>query len=56
MQKVIAIWLSTNDLEHAYIIGSYFHYAGGFENLLARDISRGRGDPMFVVTATKQRT
>jgi SAM-dependent methyltransferase len=55
MQKVIAIWLSTNDLEHAYIIGSYFHYAGGFENLQARDISRGRGDPMFVVTATKQK-
>lgn len=55
MQKVIAIWLSTNDLEHAYIIGSYFHYAGGFEDLQARDISRGRGDPIFVVMASKRK-
>ena len=54
MQKAIALWLSTNDVEHAYIIGSYFHYAGGFENIQARDITRGAGDPMFVVCATRQ--
>ncbi|KAK8553316.1 hypothetical protein V6N13_062125 [Hibiscus sabdariffa] len=29
--KAISIWTSTGDTDHALIIGSYFHYAGGFE-------------------------
>ena len=27
--KAIQIWLQTNDLEHIFIVGSYFHYSGG---------------------------
>ncbi|KAK9102183.1 hypothetical protein Sjap_019437 [Stephania japonica] len=29
--KAISIWTSTGDADHALIVGSYFHYAGGFE-------------------------
>lgn len=29
--KAISIWTSTDDLDHIWIVGSYFHYAGGFE-------------------------
>eukprot|EP00899_Mesostigma_viride_P005493 jgi/Mesvir1/14945/Mv14621-RA.1 len=29
--KVISLWAQTGDLDHIYIVGSYFHYAGGFE-------------------------
>lgn len=30
--KAISIWTSTGDADHAWIIGSYFHYAGGFQS------------------------
>jgi len=40
--KAIQIWLNTNDLEHVFIIGSYFHYAGGFKPPKAVDISPGK--------------
>eukprot|EP01024_Parvocaulis_polyphysoides_P059210 TRINITY_DN6396_c0_g1_i5.p1 TRINITY_DN6396_c0_g1~~TRINITY_DN6396_c0_g1_i5.p1 ORF type:complete len:322 (+),score=29.44 TRINITY_DN6396_c0_g1_i5:98-967(+) len=59
--KAIAIWTSTDDLEHIYIVGSYFHYSvkGGYTNPVAVDISPppglfGAGDPMYVVQAQKQ--
>ncbi|GLJ46373.1 hypothetical protein SUGI_0977410 [Cryptomeria japonica] len=29
--KAISIWTSTGDADHVWIVGSYFHYAGGFE-------------------------
>jgi hypothetical protein len=29
--KAISIWTSTGDADHAWIVGAYFHYAGGFE-------------------------
>mgnify|MGYP001228482142 CR=1 FL=1 len=29
--KAVNIWLKTNDLEHVYVVGSYFHYAGAFK-------------------------
>mmetsp|Transcript_31924 Transcript_31924/g.42149 ORF Transcript_31924/g.42149 Transcript_31924/m.42149 type:complete len:269 (-) Transcript_31924:334-1140(-) len=53
--KVINIWLQTNDLEHLFIVGSYFHYSGGFEAPEAIDISPnpGRSDPMYIVQAKK---
>jgi hypothetical protein len=58
--KSIAIWTSTDDLEHIYIVGSYFHYAipGGFTEPVSKDITLpaskgGRGDPMYVVEACK---
>ena len=53
--KAVAIWTSTGDLDHIWIVGSYFHYAGGFEPPAAVDISpaQGRSDPMYVVYARK---
>jgi len=55
--KAIQIWLNTNDLEHVFIIGSYFHFAGGFTPAEAKDISKknmfGLGDPMFIIQASK---
>ncbi|RWW63685.1 hypothetical protein BHE74_00029107, partial [Ensete ventricosum] len=52
--KAISIWTSTGDADHAWIVGAYFHYAGGFEPP-AVDISPnpGRSDPMYVVYSRK---
>lgn len=58
--KAISIWTRTGDLDHVLIVGSYFHYTGGFTKPEARDITPapgffgGRGDPMYVVYARKQ--
>lgn len=53
--KAIKMWLNTNDLQHIYIVGSYFHYAGGFLPPECIDISPQpqRSDPMFIIQATK---
>jgi ubiquinone/menaquinone biosynthesis C-methylase UbiE len=56
--KAIQIWLNTNDMEHIFIIGSYFHYAGGFTPAAAFDISPSRGalfgsDPMYIIQGEK---
>lgn len=53
--KAISIWTSTGDLDHVMIVGSYFHYTGGFEPPQALDISPnpGRSDPMYVVYSRK---
>ncbi|KAJ6331071.1 hypothetical protein OIU76_009629 [Salix suchowensis] len=56
--KAISIWTSTGDADHVMIVGSYFHYSGGFEPPQAVDISPnpGRSDPMYVVYSTKAST
>lgn len=56
--KAISIWTSTGDADHVLIVGSYFHYAGGFEPPQAVDISPnpGRSDPMYVVYSRKLAT
>lgn len=53
--KAVAIWLQTNDLEHVFVVGSFFHYAGGFEPPFALDKSPnpGRSDPLYIIEATK---
>ncbi|KAJ7973716.1 S-adenosyl-L-methionine-dependent methyltransferase [Quillaja saponaria] len=53
--KAISIWTSTGDTDHALIVGSYFHYARGFEPPQAVDISPnpGRSDPMYIVYSRK---
>ncbi|XP_024371384.1 uncharacterized protein [Physcomitrium patens] len=53
--KAISIWTSTGDVDHVMIVGSYFHYAGGFEPPQALDISPnpGRSDPMYIVYSRK---
>ncbi|KAL3802707.1 hypothetical protein ACHAWO_007321 [Cyclotella atomus] len=54
--KAFRIWLQTNDLEHIFIVGSFFHYTGKFEGATCEDISPnpGRSDPMFIVKAAKK--
>ncbi|KAJ0979098.1 hypothetical protein J5N97_014572 [Dioscorea zingiberensis] len=54
--KAISIWTSTGDVEHAWIVGAYFHFAGGFEPPVAVDISPnpGRSDPMYIVSSRKK--
>ena len=54
--KAIQIWLQTNDLEHIFIVGSYFHYSGGWEPPFALDRSPnpGKSDPMFIISAEKK--
>ena len=37
--KAVNIWLKTNDLEHVYVVGSYFHYAGAFKPPSAVEVS-----------------
>jgi len=54
--KAFQIWLQTSDLEHIFIVGSFFHYSGLFEPAKCDDISPnpGRSDPMFVVKAKRK--
>ena len=54
--KAVSVWTSTGDLDHIWIVGSYFHFAGGFAGLAATDISPkpGKTDPMYVVFARKE--
>ncbi|KAM3301224.1 putative protein isoform X2 [Capsicum chacoense] len=56
--KAISIWTSTGNADHVMIVGSYFHYAGGFEPPQAVDISPnpGRSDPMYIVYSRKVAT
>ncbi|XP_010242188.1 PREDICTED: uncharacterized protein LOC104586598 isoform X2 [Nelumbo nucifera] len=56
--KAISIWTQTGDADHVLIVGSYFHYAGGFEPPQAVDISPnpGRSDPMYIVYSRKAST
>jgi hypothetical protein len=51
--KAWKLWLNTNDAQHIYIIGSFFHYAGTYEKAEAFDVSPnpGRSDPMYIVQA-----
>ena len=46
----IAIWTATGDPDHVWIVGSYYHFAGGFTAPVGKDISPnpGKSDPMCV--------
>ena len=37
--KAVNIWLRTNDLEHVFIVGSYFHYSSMFQKPSALEVS-----------------
>ena len=37
--KAVDIWLRTNDLEHVFVVGSYFHYSGAFQPPSAVEVS-----------------
>ena len=49
--KAFQIWLQTNDLEHIFITGSFFHFSGMFDPPSCLDCSPnpGRSDPLFIV-------
>jgi len=51
--KAFQIWLNTSDLEHIFIVGSFFHYSGAFEPATSEDRSPnpGRSDPLYIVKA-----
>jgi SAM-dependent methyltransferase len=53
--KAFQIWLQTNDLEHIFIAGSFFHYTRMFGPPSCEDISPnpGRSDPLWIVKAKK---
>lgn len=58
--KAISVWTSTGDMDHIWIVGSYFHFAGGFEPPQAEDITQQTmpwqmTDPMYVVYANKEK-
>lgn len=54
--KAFQIWLATNDLEHIFITGSFFHYSGLFDAPSCSDISPnpGMSDPLYVVKANRK--
>lgn len=55
----ISIWTNSGDMDHIWIVGSYFHYTQGFTAPRCKDISPKpglfgpSGDPMYVVFASK---
>ena len=56
--KVVPMWLKPfDDYRHCRIVGQYFHYSGGWEDLSVADVSpegwTGARDPMYVVQARK---
>ena len=51
--KAIAMWGSTDDSGHIWIVGSYYRFSADWSETKAFDLSSGRGDPMFVVQGTK---
>jgi SAM-dependent methyltransferase len=67
LSKAVGLWTGSDDVDHAYTVGSYLHYCGGgFKNITAEDLSTRKrrvgggggervivGDPLYVVTATK---
>ena len=55
--KAWNLWLRTNDLEHVFIVGSFFHFTTGvFEEPTCVDLSPnpGRSDPMFIIKGVKK--
>ena len=63
LSKAVGLWTGSDDIDHAYTVGSYLRFSeGGFEDIKAEDLSsrkqKGKervivGDPLYVVTATK---
>ncbi len=52
--KAVAIWLTCSDDERARLVGAYFHYAGGWDEITAQDRSPRLGvpsNPLYTVWA-----
>lgn len=57
--KAVAVWLGTDDAEHAALVGLYFDRSGGWRDLTRRNLSPfppGHSDPLYVVYATRAGT
>jgi SAM-dependent methyltransferase len=54
--KAYQIWLQTSDLEHIFIVGSFFHYTQLFQKPIAIDCSPnpGRTDPLYIIQAQRK--
>lgn len=54
--KAFRLWLQTNELEHIFVVGSFFHYSGKFDPATCEDISPnpGRSDPLYIIKAAKK--
>lgn len=61
--KAVALWTGKDDLEHVYTVGAYLHYGGGaalsapraadLTPAASRRKGKGKGDPLFVVSASR---
>lgn len=53
--KVISGWLDATESERVWLVGSYFHFAGGFDPPQSLDLSPcpGETDPLHVVQAKR---
>jgi SAM-dependent methyltransferase len=53
-EKAIALWQMCSDEQRARLVGAYFHYAGGWGEIVAQDRGPRReeySDPLFAVWA-----
>ena len=53
--KAIALWTSTGEAAHVQIVRAYFHYAGGFHQIEALNLSPNpdKSDPLYVLQARR---
>jgi len=50
--KAVAVWLGTDDRQHAALVRAYFEGAGGWREVTAEDRSpESEGDPLYAVWA-----
>ena len=60
LSKAIGLWTGSDDIDHAYTVGSYLYFSEGFRDIKAIDLSTRNkkgmiiGDPLYVVTASKK--
>jgi SAM-dependent methyltransferase len=55
-EKAIALWCACSDEQRGRLIGAYFHYAGGWDEITMQDRSPqigGYSDPLYAVWARK---
>jgi SAM-dependent methyltransferase len=55
-EKAIALWCACSDEQRGRLIGAYFHYAGGWDEMTMQDRSPragGYSDPLYAVWARK---
>ena len=54
--KAFRLWLQMNELEHIFMVGSFFHYTDKFDPASCEDISPNPGgsDPLYIIKASKK--